>query len=873
MAVDPYKGEIYPITFGVSGMMAHENRWLAKATELIDAANVTFENDVLQKDTAVQVYDPIGVDAPAWTMTATSTAAGNWEGGVTISTALLALPQTPVLIKNIVVTGQASPWTFTVAGTALVPSTVVISLWAASINVPTITDSKGNTYTEVVGLNATNAPSDPAGTAYMQFDGQISTQLTNGVDTITLTWTGGAANIWLIAASYPTIPVGWAERATANPTSTTAFSCPKSSPAPFVADIKAFSYPLWGVGGTFLDQDTATATITATNGYTIEATANRVGFGQLVQMYKPLGNSAAILGQFDWNSQFNAGAIAGTVTVTQGVTTVLGAGTSFTTTFNQNDEIIVGGETQSVNTVTNNGTLDTYNPWQQRTASGLTATRRAGPHIVTAAIDNVAGTNITNVYKEGGSPARLAGFTIATNIGKIRQPVRFVLGGKESAAQSRKLFMFNGIFQVAYLPDDATTMSNLAAYPADWATGVDPNKNPINGIVHQGALFGFGNLSDPHRIYRSQTSDQTSFTGGDSGQYPIASSIGERLWGAAEYQGVLWLWKYPRGIFYFDDTDTNFLNWSYHIRSEALGCAPAAAAVLPIDDDILFCAPDGHFHLLSAVPALGGTETSDITRQLGLHRWTREHVHIPSLNLLCSAWNSYTKTAYFGVRSRQATQLDNDLLLAFDFSAVLRGGPIRFRYSTAFIPNSLCIRRSSTTGNPKDGTPLLMIGETSTSMLQLLDDGTVGTKLTHGFRNDPKRESRYVSTSYAITAQTPRLDFSDADPMNRQRRKNFDSIEFIFGEADISDLSGQTVTAQVYVDSVLKQTITLANVTTTRVLRQLRCGDGFDWQVKLSTSSVISAAAASPTLIPDMVGLGLQVYWRPGSQDHGNTLG
>ena len=145
----------------------------------------------------------------------------------------------------------------------------------------------------------------------------------------------------------------------------------------------------------------------------------------------------------------------------------------------------------------------------------------------------------------------------------------------------------------------------------------------------------------------------------------------------------------------------------------------------------------------------------------------------------------------------------------------------------------------------------------STAMLQVLDDGVADPKLTHGYRRSiPSAKARYISTTYPIRAELPRLDFSESDPKNRQRKKNFDSIEFIFGEADISDLSGQTVLAEILIDGVVKQAITLRNITTTRVLRPLKCGDGYDWAIRLSTSSVVSAASATPVLVPDVVSAG-----------------
>ena len=633
----------------------------------------------------------------------------------------------------------------------------------------------------------------------------------------------------------------------------------------------------------FLNKDSATSTVTFTSpgaAFTVlTVTVNLAGHGQLFQrwMTAPASTSAAIVAQIDWNSQYDAGTIAGTVSITQGSNFVSGAGTVFTTALRVNDQVIINNEVQTVQSITSDTVLFTYDNWLQATVSGQTLRRGAGPVIITAVTQTVGAIpNSLAIYKERNGV--LAAVQLHQNPNGVPRG-RFVVAGKESAGQSRKLFYFNGVNPVVFLQNDDATMTALTAYPPDWSSTVDPTKNPVNGTLHQGALFGWGNLSDPHRIYRSQTADHTKFTNvnptDDAGQYPIASSIGERLWGGAEFQGVLFLWKYPRGIFYFDDTDPNFLNWTYHIRSEALGCAPSPHAVLPMDDDILFCAPDGHFHLLSAVANLGGVDTSDLTRMLGLHRWTREHLHIPSLGQMTSAYNTYSKIAYVGVRSRNATTPTNDLLLKFDFGLTKRGGPVRFSYTTALHPNALCTRRSASSGNPQSGTPLLLLGEQASAMLQLLDDGTVGTKLTHGFRNDAARGGQMQSTSYAIRAASPRLDFADADPMNRQRRKNYDAIEFIFGEADISDLSGQTLVADIVVDGVTKQRILLQNLTQTRVLRQLRVGDGYDWQCVLSTAAVTSATVQTPPVVPDLVSArapGLLATREPGPWEHARLM-
>src|SRR5262249_42124766 len=62
----PKIGNVYTIPFGRSGMVSHPNRWLTQAGDLAVAQNVTFENDMLQKEPAANHYDVTGlaIEAP-----------------------------------------------------------------------------------------------------------------------------------------------------------------------------------------------------------------------------------------------------------------------------------------------------------------------------------------------------------------------------------------------------------------------------------------------------------------------------------------------------------------------------------------------------------------------------------------------------------------------------------------------------------------------------------------------------------------------------------------------------------------------------------------------------------------------------------------
>src|SRR5215468_7660859 len=54
------EGTPYLIPFGAAGMVAHPNRWRAKAGELLLAENVVVENDQLNKEPAATYYEKAG---------------------------------------------------------------------------------------------------------------------------------------------------------------------------------------------------------------------------------------------------------------------------------------------------------------------------------------------------------------------------------------------------------------------------------------------------------------------------------------------------------------------------------------------------------------------------------------------------------------------------------------------------------------------------------------------------------------------------------------------------------------------------------------------------------------------------------------------
>ena len=187
-----------------------------------------------------------------------------------------------------------------------------------------------------------------------------------------------------------------------------------------------------------------------------------------------------------------------------------------------------------------------------------------------------------------------------------------VPGGAEAAGSNRKLFLFTRANAVQVLSGDGATMAAIANPPAAWGTGAN---NPGFGVVHQGYLWAGGMGNDPHGLDRSLQTNHENFT---STVYHLRvfPGEGERLVAGLTYKGVLLLWKYPEGLYAVDTSDANDANWRV-IKVGAPGAAGPRNGVA-IEDDVLWMAPDGTWHLVSATTATGSVRAEDIAaRKLG----------------------------------------------------------------------------------------------------------------------------------------------------------------------------------------------------------------------------------------------------------------
>lgn len=794
----PPRGARYVIPFGQQGMLAHQNRWLVRAGELADAAGVTFENDLAQKEPAAAEYDATGlvVHQPL----ATLSAGQDWQ----VAAAWMPqIPGTVPVFQDVVASwlaaNRASPWAIPVYQSAGVGETVILAIGsrladAAAPLCTSLVDNRGNTYTRLVTGNA----SLPDATVEL-WASTLVAPLTDALgDYWTATFTESdpvdrsCAGIAVSGIQIGTEVADWIQ----GQETSTAVAASKRA---------GRSYPALLVAAVTWEAPTST-TISWSGGFTARASAGNGSLPcQTSLATKYVATTPAIVAQYDWASDATA-SLTGSVATNGGSQVVTGSGTAFLTEVATGDIVSAGGEEQIVSAVSTQNTLTTVEPWST-TQTGAAATVRRGPRIISATTDGGALYRDTPTSGGAGLRGNLDATTLKSGLTISRRRGRFVPGGKEIAANPRKLFYFNGVDEVQVLAGHGSTTTDIGANrPLDWDTVSNALKQPINGVVHRDRLWAFGNLNDAHRLYYSTATDQEDFQGAGGGSLRIASQLGERLYCAVSFRGRLILWKYPRGIFYVVDDDVDYTKWYYQTHSEGLGCAPSPHAALGIDDDIVFLDPHGHLHLFSAVDTLGGVRDSDLTRQLGLHGWVRDTIDTDALEQVVSVWDPQTKTAYFGCRSRTATEVDNDLLLRFDFGLIARNGPVRFSYSRAYYPNALSTKRRNFTGIPAP-----LIGERSTSMF--LDPYASGYHVVQG-----------QTVGVPQTIRFGPIDCADQQPEARTRRKTWIGLEFIFATAC---LAAQSWTVTVRVDDVVRETLTVTS-TNRRVYQTLSVGDGFE---------------------------------------------
>lgn len=349
-----------------------------------------------------------------------------------------------------------------------------------------------------------------------------------------------------------------------------------------------------------------------------------------------------------------------------------------------------------------------------------------------------------SIYKDSG----LATFPVSLKVGMTVANVVpvFVEGGKEVASNSRKLFIFTGANPVQVLAGDANTTTGLATPPADWGSV----NQPIGGCVHEGRLWGYGNLNDPHRMYYSTTANHEDLTGAGAGTVAVYPGEGEQILAAMSYKGALIVWKRPYGVYMVDTSSPTVSNWRVSRLSQSVGISSPRGFVA-IDNDVLYQDKDGNFQLLSATADFGDLQSRNLSKLVLFDEYLRDKINLSRLPFAKAVYYSAKREAHFVMAGSGFTV--NNRRVVIDFN----GEQPRFRVSTKDVSESLWLRKDSNL------IPRLVSGD---------DAGFV-------WHLDQLTKAK-AGAGYISKFQTAHNDLSEADPALVGKQKLLDFLELSF---------------------------------------------------------------------------------------------
>lgn len=350
----------------------------------------------------------------------------------------------------------------------------------------------------------------------------------------------------------------------------------------------------------------------------------------------------------------------------------------------------------------------------------------------------------------------------------VNSQLTFVTGGAEFAGRNKKMFIFTGTNQVQVVSGDANVRTNIATPPTDWSTYY-----PKFGLLHRSRLAAFGNLNDPHRLYLSNPDNHEEFAGVSALSFSVFPGEGEGLQSAVVFKGRLFLFKYPSGVYYLEDSDPDTDNWGIKKLSDTFGAASMHSAISVLDD-LYIANSTGSITSLNAVQRFGDVESGDILRLLRVENYMRQTTSQAGTMERHALYYENKKKAFFTYRSSGG--IKNDRILVIDFN--LENSP-RITWNEKDQPNCLALRKDSLgVFRPYYGA----------------DDGYI---------YEMDREDRDVAgTAYQGMFQTPHMDFGGQDPGLAEKMKLFDFLEVTFEESGNWDLN-----IDVFIDREFVETI------------------------------------------------------------------
>ena len=288
--------------------------------------------------------------------------------------------------------------------------------------------------------------------------------------------------------------------------------------------------------------------------------------------------------------------------------------------------------------------------------------------------------------------------TLASGLGSDRQTVFVEALGTSS---TRKLFAFNG-YDSPQVTSDGVTATGIDTPAADW-TGTS---QPPAGIMHNSRLWAWMG----HRVYFSTLADHEDFTGTGSGSILVYPGEGEKIVAGFSFAGRLFLWKYPTGIYWIDDSSTTITNWNAKRLTRAVGMAGPLGRD-QIENDVLFISSEGFIHSLITTQELGDVKASALFPEK-IGAFIREKVNIDRISHAVAVYYPTKREWHLGCTGSGYSY--NNQRIVVDLHDMTNP---RYRYSPRDVCESMTlIRDSNNISRP-------CVGDTA-GFIRMLDDST-----------------------------------------------------------------------------------------------------------------------------------------------------
>lgn len=201
-----------------------------------------------------------------------------------------------------------------------------------------------------------------------------------------------------------------------------------------------------------------------------------------------------------------------------------------------------------------------------------------------------------------------------------------VVGGNELVNNPKKLFLFSGYDPVQVITGDGVTRSNISLPALDWSG----TQQPFGGVMHRGRLFAWGNDNSPHQLYVSSATNHEDFTTTPL-NFNVYPGEYDGVVCCKVFRGVLYIFKYPLGIYYLNDTNADSSMWYIQKFSDDFGaCSPQSAET--VNDDLLVANNYGSLSSLKASLIFGNFMASDVFHMIGCFRFAQEEIRADVIN-------------------------------------------------------------------------------------------------------------------------------------------------------------------------------------------------------------------------------------------------